>query len=122
MKMDTLWTNMNITGSFTPQIINLSAAMTDYKLIAILAWASVSSYPFLTFMIASGDKASDDSSTILSSLASISAADNYVYKRGVRVESATSLAFDIGYRTAPGSSTSNQYSSACVPFKVFGIK
>ena len=122
MQVDTLWTNTNITGTFSNQYVTLSAAMTNYKFIAILAWAQSAKYPFLTFMVASGEKASADSSTILSSLAGISSGENTVYKRGVRVESDTSLYFDVGYFTNPGSSTSSQAALACIPFKVFGIK
>lgn len=122
MKMDTLWTNANVGQEFTTQFITLSAAMSTYKFIAILAWADGTNYPFLTFMLASGDKASDSSSSIMASFRGIASGDTSWCRRAVRVESDTSLYFGVGYYINAGSSTANQYNNVCVPFKVFGIK
>lgn len=122
MKVDTLWTNANVGQEFLTQYITLNAAMSNYKFIAILAWADGTNYPFLTFMVASGEKASDSSSSIMASFRGIASGVTSWVRRAVRVESDTSLFFDIGYYINSGSSTANQYNNVCIPFKVFGIK
>lgn len=122
MKMDTLWTNPNVGQDFLHQFVTVNAAMSNYKFIAILAWADGTNYPFLTFMVASGEKAADSSSTIMCSYRGILPGITSVARRAVRVESDTSLFFDIGYYINAGSSTATQYNGVCVPFKVFGIK
>lgn len=120
--MDTLWTNTNVGQEFKNQFVTLNSAMSNYKLIAILAWADGANYPFLTFMLASGDKATDSSSSIMASFRGIASGVTSWARRAVRVESDTSLYFDIGYYINSGSPTANQYNNVCVPFKVFGIK